>query len=212
FTSRAEFRLLLRADNADFRLTPIGREMGLVDDERWAFFCAKREATSAEVARLDAAVLHPHQIAAQRAIEVLGAPLSREPDGFDLLRRPVVSYASLTALEPIGRAEWMDAVDADERLVEQGQLQVEVQAKHSGHSDRQQEEIECQRRHETLRLPDDLDYGEVRGLSSEVRQRLKEVRPATIGQAARVPGVTPAAVSLLLVHLKRKPTSTRATA
>jgi tRNA uridine 5-carboxymethylaminomethyl modification enzyme len=212
FTSRAEFRLLLREDNADFRLTPIGREMGLVDDERWAFFCAKRDATSAEVARLDAAVLHPHQIDEQRAIEALGAPLLREAHGFDLLRRPEVSYASLTALEPIGCAEWMKADDADERLVEQVRLQVEVQAKYSGYIDRQQEEIERQRRHETTRLPEDIDYGEVRGLSSEVRQRLTEVRPATIGQASRVPGVTPAAVSLLLVHLKRKPVHTRASA
>jgi len=210
FTSRAEFRLLLREDNADLRLTPIGRELGLVEDERWSFFCAKRDATDAEVARLDAAVLHPHQIEEQQAIEVLGAPLLREAHGFDLLRRPEVSYASLTALAPIGRAAWMTA-DADERLVEQVELQVEVQAKYSGYIDRQQEEIERQRRHETTRLPDDIDYGEVRGLSSEVRQRLKEVRPATIGQAARVPGVTPAAVSLLLVHLKRRPSSVRAT-
>jgi tRNA uridine 5-carboxymethylaminomethyl modification enzyme len=155
-------------------------------------------------------VLHPHQIEEQQAIEVLGAPLLREAHGFDLLRRPEVSYASLTALAPIGRAAWMTA-DADERLVEQVELQVEVQAKYSGYIDRQQEEIERQRRHETTRLPDDIDYGEVRGLSSEVRQRLKEVRPATIGQAARVPGVTPAAVSLLLVHLKRRPSSVRAT-
>ena len=212
FTSRAEFRLLLREDNADLRLTPIGRELGLVDDERWQFFCAKRDATTSEVARLDAAVLHPHQIDEPHAVAVLGAPLIREAHGLDLLRRPEVSYASLTALEPIGRPDWMSASDADERLVEQVALQVEVQAKYSGYIDRQQEEIDRHRRHETTRLPDDIDYGEVRGLSSEVRQRLKDVRPTTIGQAARVPGVTPAAVSLLLVHLKRKPNQTRATA
>jgi tRNA uridine 5-carboxymethylaminomethyl modification enzyme len=212
FTSRAEFRLLLREDNADFRLTPIGREMGLVDDERWAFFCAKRDATHEEIARLDAAVLHPHQIDSDTQLDVLGAPLLREAHGFDLLRRPEVSYASLTALEAIGRPAWMDAPDADERLIEQVALQVEVQAKYSGYIDRQQEEIERQRRHEETRLPEDIDYGDVRGLSSEVRQRLKEVRPATIGQAARVPGVTPAAISLLLVHLKRKPAGMRASA
>ena len=212
FTSRAEFRLMLREDNADLRLTPIGREMGLVDDERWSFFCAKRDATSAEVTRLDAAVLHPHQLDAAGQVAILGAPLQREAHGFDLLRRPEVSYASLTAIEAIGRAAWMNAAEADERLIEQVQLQVEVQAKYSGYIDRQQEEIDRQRRHETTQLPVDIDYGEVRGLSSEVRQRLKEVRPATIGQAARVPGVTPAAVSLLLVHLKRKPTHTRASA
>jgi tRNA uridine 5-carboxymethylaminomethyl modification enzyme len=212
FTSRAEFRLLLREDNADLRLTPIGREMGLVDDERWAFFEAKRDSTTAEIARLDAAVLHPHQIDEQQQVDALGAPLLREAHGFDLLRRPEVSYAALTALPAIGRAEWMNAPDADERLIEQVGQQVEVQAKYRGYIDRQQDEIERQRRHETTRLPDDIDYGCVRGLSSEVRQRLRDVRPATIGQAARVPGITPAAVSLLLVHLKRKGASGRATA
>jgi tRNA uridine 5-carboxymethylaminomethyl modification enzyme len=212
FTSRAEFRLLLREDNADLRLTPIGRDMGLVDDERWSFFCAKRDSTTAEIARLDAAVLHPHQIDAQVALNTLGAPLLREAHGFDLLRRPEVSYAALTTLAAIGRAEWMNAPDADERLIEQVEQQVEVQAKYTGYIDRQQEEIERQRRHETTRLPEDIDYGAVRGLSSEVRQRLRDVRPATIGQAARVPGITPAAVSLLLVHLKRKGVSGRATA
>jgi tRNA uridine 5-carboxymethylaminomethyl modification enzyme len=212
FTSRAEFRLLLREDNADLRLTSIGRELGLVDDERWHFFCTKRDAVQAEMARLDAAVLHPHQIDAPTATDTLGAPLAREAHAFDLLRRPEVSYASLTALAPIGRAEWMSAPDVDERLVEQVQQQVEVQAKYNGYIERQQEEIDRQRRHETTRMPEDIDYGQVRGLSSEVRQRLREVRPATIGQAARVPGITPAAVSLLLVHLKRHGSAARASA
>ena len=211
FTSRAEFRLMLREDIADLRLTPIGRELGLIDDERWTFFCAKRDATSAEVTRLDAAVLHPHHLNESEHVAILGAPMLREAHGFDLLRRPEVSYQTLTSIAAIGRAEWMSA-DADERLIEQVQLQVEVQAKYSGYIDRQQEEIDRQRRHETTRLPSDIDYGEVRGLSSEVRQRLKEVRPTTIGQAARVPGVTPAAVSLLLVHLKRRPANTRVSA
>jgi tRNA uridine 5-carboxymethylaminomethyl modification enzyme len=212
FTSRAEFRLLLREDNADLRLTPTGRTLGLVDDERWQFFCTKRDTTQAEIARLDAAVLHPHQIEESSAIEVLGTPLTREAHAFDLLRRPEVTYAALTSLPSIGRAEWMNASDADERLVEQVQLQVEVQAKYNGYIERQQDEIDRQRRHETTRLPEDIDYGQVRGLSSEVRQRLREVRPSTIGQAARVPGITPAAVSLLLVHLKRHGASSRATA
>jgi tRNA uridine 5-carboxymethylaminomethyl modification enzyme len=212
FTSRAEFRLLLREDNADLRLTPVGRELGLVDDDRWAFFCTKRDATSAEITRLDAAVLHPHQIDEARALEVLGAPLQREAHGFDLLRRPEVSYDGLTGLPSIGRPAWMNAADADARLIEQVALQVEVQAKYTGYIDRQQEEIDRQQRHETTRLPEDIDYAAVRGLSSEVRQRLKDVRPETIGQAARVPGVTPAAVSLLLVHLKRKGAAARATA
>ena len=120
-----------------------------------------------------------------------------------MLRRPEVSYAALTSLAAVERPEWMRAADADERLIEQVALQVDVLAKYTGYIDRQQLEIERQRRHEELRLPDDLDYAQVRGLSTEVRQRLREVRPATLGQAGRVPGVTPAAISLLLVHLKR---------
>jgi tRNA uridine 5-carboxymethylaminomethyl modification enzyme len=203
FTSRAEYRLLLREDNADLRLTPKGRELGLVDDERWRFFEAKREAIAAESARLKAAVLHPHHLSEAQAVELLGSALSREAHAFDLLRRPEVSYESLTSIEAVGRPDWMLESDADERLLEQVPLQVEVQAKYSGYIERQQEEIERQRRYEELALPDDLDYANVRGLSTEVRQRLGQVRPATLGQAARVPGVTPAAISLLLVHLKR---------
>jgi len=120
------------------------------------------------------------------------------------LRRPEVSHAALTSLAAVGAPQWMTADDADERLVEQVRLQVEVRAKYSGYIERQQEEIERQRRHEETKLPPDLDYAEVRGLSTEVRQRLQQVRPATLGQAARVPGVTPAAISLLLVHLKKR--------
>ncbi len=205
FTSRAEYRLLLREDNADLRLTDQGRELGLVNDERWAFFNAKREATDAEVTRLDRAVVHPHHLSEQRSIELLGTTLTREAHGFDLLRRPEVSYATLASIEHVGQAEWMNAADVDARLVEQVQLQVEVQAKYTGYIDRQQDEVERQRRHEDTRLPDNIDYALVRGLSMEVRQRLQEARPDTVGRAARVPGVTPAAISLLLVHLKRRP-------
>jgi tRNA uridine 5-carboxymethylaminomethyl modification enzyme len=204
FTSRAEYRLLLREDNADLRLTAKGRELGLVDDERWAFFNAKRAAVDAELERLERAIVRPQHLCEQRAIELLGTTLTREAHGFDLLRRPEVSYAALTSIEQVGRAEWMNAPDADERLIEQVQLQVEVLAKYTGYIDRQQEEIERQRRHEQTRLPEDLDYTQVRGLSMEVRQRLQEARPDTLGRAARVPGVTPAAISLLLVHLKRR--------
>jgi tRNA uridine 5-carboxymethylaminomethyl modification enzyme len=203
FTSRAEYRLLLREDNADLRLTSRGREIGLVNDERWRFFEAKREAIASEAARLDRTVVHPRHVPQDRAAEQFGAPLAREAHAFDLLRRPEVSYTALTALDAVGRPEWMLAGDADERLIEQVQLQVEVQAKYTGYIDRQQDEIERQRRHEQTRLPETIDYTQVRGLSMEVRQRLQEVRPATLGQAARVPGVTPAAISLLLVHLKR---------
>jgi tRNA uridine 5-carboxymethylaminomethyl modification enzyme len=203
FTSRAEYRLLLREDNADLRLTAKGRELGLVDDRRWEFFTTKREAIATEAARLDAAVLHPHQLSDAQALTLLGTSLSREAHAFDLLRRPEVAYAALTELSAIGRPDWMTHADADERLIEQVALQVEVQAKYTGYIDRQQAEIERQRRHEETRLPEDLDYAQVRGLSIEVRQRLGEARPMTLGQASRVPGVTPAAISLLLVHLKR---------
>jgi len=203
FTSRAEYRLLLREDNADLRLTAKGRELGLIDDERWNFFETKRVAVDAEIARLEAAVLHPHQLSEAQAVAILGAPLLREAHGFDLLRRPEVSYAPLTGLAPIGRPQWMTTPGADERLIEQVSLQVEVQARYNGYIDRQREEIERQLRHEQTQLPASLDYLQVRGLSNEVSQRLKEIRPATLGQAARVPGVTPAAISLLLVHLKR---------
>jgi tRNA uridine 5-carboxymethylaminomethyl modification enzyme len=204
FTSRAEYRLLLREDNADLRLTAKGRALGLIDEERWRFFEAKREAVEAETRRLDAAVVHPEALPETRALELLGAPLTRAAHAFDVLRRPEVSYASLTAIDVVGQPDWMRAVDADERLVEQVQLQVEVLAKYTGYIERQSAEIERQRRHEDTRLPEAIDYAQVRGLSTEVRQRLSEARPQTIGQAARVPGVTPAAISLLLVHLKRR--------
>jgi tRNA uridine 5-carboxymethylaminomethyl modification enzyme len=204
FTSRAEYRLLLREDNADFRLTPKARELGLIDDERWRFFEAKREATEREVARLERSVVQPNDVTPDEALAVFGGELTRPSHAFDLLRRPEVSHAALTSLAAVGAPQWMTADDADERLVEQVRLQVEVRAKYSGYIERQQEEIERQRRHEETKLPPDLDYAEVRGLSTEVRQRLQQVRPATLGQPARVPGVTPAAISLLLVHLKKR--------
>jgi tRNA uridine 5-carboxymethylaminomethyl modification enzyme len=205
FTSRAEYRLLLREDNADLRLTPKGRELGLVNDERWTFFETKHDAIAAEVTRLDRAIVRPHHLSEERSMQLLGTTLNREAHAFDLLRRPEVSYTSLASLEQVGKADWMNAPDADERLAEQVQLQVEVQAKYTGYIDRQQDEIERQRRHEETRLPENIDYAQVRGLSIEVRQRLQEARPDTVGRAARVPGVTPAAISLLLVHLKRRP-------
>ncbi|MCW5571543.1 MAG: tRNA uridine-5-carboxymethylaminomethyl(34) synthesis enzyme MnmG [Steroidobacteraceae bacterium] len=178
FTSRAEHRLLLREDNADLRLTPLGREFGLVDDQRWAFFEAKRAATDAEVARLE-------------RTRVRGA------SAMELLRRPEVSYASL--IGSIGAPDLGD----DERLAHEVATQVSVRAKYAGYIERQHAEIERQRASEDLQLPAGLDYRAIGGLSNEVRQRLVEVRPATLGQAARVPGVTPAAVSILLIHLKR---------
>jgi tRNA uridine 5-carboxymethylaminomethyl modification enzyme len=201
FTSRAEYRLTLREDNADQRLTPQGRELGLVDEERWRFFERKQAAVALESARLHATWLRPGTAAGARVEAVAGA-LSREQRALELLRRPEVSWSVLDAAlgdEDAG-ADWRD----DERLAVQVPLAVDVQAKYHGYIERQHEEIERQRRHEDAGLPEDFDYAAVRGLSNEVRQRLLEQRPATLGQAARIPGVTPAAVSLLLVHLKRR--------
>ncbi|MET0657390.1 MAG: tRNA uridine-5-carboxymethylaminomethyl(34) synthesis enzyme MnmG [Steroidobacteraceae bacterium] len=208
FTSRAEYRLLLREDNADLRLTPRGRELGLVDDARWTFFERKREQLARERTRLSELVVHPHHLDAQAAAN-LGSALNREAHAFELLRRPEVTYDALCGVASVGLPPWMQTSDADERLVEQVQLQLEVEAKYAGYIDRQAQEIERQRRHEDTRLPADLDYGNVRGLSTEVRQRLREAQPASVGQASRIPGVTPAAVSLLLVHLKRHGTTAR---
>jgi tRNA uridine 5-carboxymethylaminomethyl modification enzyme len=200
FTSRAEHRLLLREDNADLRLTPRGRELGLVDDARWGFFEAKREAAEREAQRLATLLLRPGDLADEDAAAVLGGPLLREQRAFDLLRRPGVDYARLVSLPAVGAGEAL----ADERLAAQVALQVDVQAKYAGYIDRQREEIERQRRHEEAALPADLDYATVAGLSNEARQRLAEARPRTLGQAARLPGITPAAVSILLIHLKKR--------
>src|ERR1700731_88972 len=198
FTSRAEYRLSLREDNADLRLTPRGRELGLVDDQRWEFFQGKRAIVDAEIDRLERTVVQPAQVDAA-LLGKLGAPLSRESHAFDLLRRPELSYEDLLCVAPAA-ASWA----GDERLSEQVKLQVEVQAKYSGYLKRQSDEIDRQHRHEELRLPADIDYSQVGGLSNEARERLGDVRPETLGQAARIPGLTPAAVSLLLVHLKKR--------
>jgi tRNA uridine 5-carboxymethylaminomethyl modification enzyme len=202
FTSRAEYRLLLREDNADLRLTPKGRDLALVDDERWAFFEQKRELIARERERLAGIAIAPAHLTAEEAGATFGGGLTREQAAFELLRRPDVRLEALTALPQVGAmpAAWT----ADDRLPEQVRLQVDVQAKYSGYIERQEDEIERQRRNEEAVLPADLDYGAVRGLSNEVRQRLGEARPASLGQAARVPGVTPAAISLLLIHLKKR--------
>jgi tRNA uridine 5-carboxymethylaminomethyl modification enzyme len=210
FTSRAEYRLLLREDNADLRLTEKGRELGLINDERWSCFQRKRELIASESARLNQIIVRPQHVTDSEAMELLGAPLQREAHADALLRRPEVSYDALTRVPVVDVPEWMKASDADERLVEQVKLQIEVQAKYTGYIDRQQDEIERHQRYEKTQLPTDLDYVQVRGLSTEVRQRLQQVRPTTLGQAARVPGITPAAISLLLVHLKRQSAASRA--
>jgi len=193
FTSRAEYRLLLREDNADLRLTPAGRELGLVDDARWARFCDKQDAIAREQARLAALRVRPDTPPARALAERCGEVLGGDQRLDELLRRPAVRYADLMQLDGIG-----PGVD-DPKVAEQ----VEIQAKYHGYIERQQDEIERQRRNENKRLPGDLDYRQVRGLSAEVREKLMAVRPETLGQAARIPGVTPAAVSLLLVYLKK---------
>ncbi len=199
FTSRAEYRLSLREDNADLRLTAQGRKLGLIDDARWAFFERKREAVETDVARLAVALVRPDDVDAG-LLAKLGAPLLRETHALDLLRRPELAYDDLTQVAHNAGAPWHD----DERLEAQVKLQVDVQAKYSGYLKRQNDEIERQLRHEELRLPENIDYGDVSGLSNEARQCLRAVRPETLGQAARIPGLTPAAVSLLLVHLKKR--------
>ena len=199
FTSRAEYRLTLREDNADVRLTPRGRELGLVDDERWRLFEAKRAGVERELLRLQHTWVRPGTDAGAAA-EARFGPLSREQRGLELLRRPEVAYEALVEVLGQSAEDWRE----DERLADQVPLQIDVQAKYRGYIERQHEEIERQRRHEETRLPNDFDYAAVRGLSNEVRQRLLEHRPATLGQAARIPGITPAAVSLLLIHLKRR--------
>src|SRR5437660_6929450 len=200
FTSRAEYRLLLREDNADLRLTPLGRELGLVDDERWALFEAKREASDLEVDRLTRLRLTPASVPAEWARRVLGAPLARDTSAFKLLRRPGVTYESL--IEVAGAPTWPRALD--DRVPAQVRAPVELRARYSGYIERQQEDIERSRSHEAMALPADLDYASLTGLSHEVRQKLSAARPATLGQAGRIPGVTPAAVSILLVHLKKR--------
>ena len=193
FTSRAEHRLLLREDNADLRLTPVGRELGVVDDIRWQRFEAKRTAIDAERQRLERLIIHPRDVPEDLMCRVFGDRLSREYPALELLRRPGVTYESLAVLPAFGSP----------RLEPQSAEQVEIQAKYDGYIRRQREEIERNRRFENQPLPDDLDYRKVRGLSHEVCQKLQDSRPATLGQASRLPGVTPAAISLLLVHLKR---------
>ncbi len=193
FTSRAEYRLQLREDNADLRLTEIGRKLGLINDERWTAFMHKQDAITVELNRIDAIRLFPNLLPENEAIRVLGKPIEREYTLHELLRRPNVTYSKLMTLPGAGSPV------IDQRVAEQ----VEIHVKYQGYIQRQQEEIDRHAQQDKTILPKDIDYSIVKGLSNEVQQKLNEHRPETIGQAGRISGVTPAAVSLLLVHLKR---------
>ncbi len=194
FTSRAEYRLLLREDNADLRLTEKGRELGLVDHERWVVFSRKRQAIEQEQQRLRQIWVRPAELDQADAQRLLGGELSREVRALNLLARPNVSYRNLLQLEKLGPGV------SDSQVIEQ----LEVQAKYAGYIDRQQDEIERQRANEAVVLPVDFDYAKVRGLSAEVKEKFQRQRPETLGQAGRIPGVTPAAISLLLIYLKKR--------
>ncbi|MCC4800473.1 tRNA uridine(34) 5-carboxymethylaminomethyl synthesis enzyme MnmG [Enterovibrio norvegicus] len=194
FTSRAEYRLLLREDNADLRLTEVGRQLGLVDDERWARFNQKLENIEQEAQRLRGIWVNPTSEHAEAINGILKAPMTREANGEDLLRRPEVTYDQLVA-----QAAFAPAHDD-----KQAREQVEIQVKYEGYINRQKDEIEKSIRHENTQLPIDLDYKQIKGLSNEVIAKLKDARPETIGKASRISGITPAAISILLVHLKKQ--------
>jgi len=192
FTSRAEYRLILREDNADLRLTEKGRELGLIDDERWAAFEAKREGIAQEEQRLKSTWVRPGTPQGDAIAARFGTPLAHEYNLLNLLARPEIDYATLVELT--------DAPAVDNQVAEQ----VEIKTKYAGYIDRQQDEIAKLRASEDTKLPDDLDYASISGLSKEIQFKLGNTRPATLGQASRIPGVTPAAISLLLIHLKKR--------
>lgn len=198
FTSRAEYRLSLREDNADLRLTEKGRELGLVDDERWRIYTIKRDLVEAESIRLAGVTVRPSDVSVESAI----GSLSRDVVAYNLLKRPEVRYRDLVALERVGIADGY--AELCEELAAQVGQQLEIQARYSGYIDRQAHEIDRQRKQAALSLPDDLDYTQVNGLSNEVRSKLERIRPISIGQAGRISGMTPAAISLLLIHLKKR--------
>ena len=201
FTSRAEYRLSLREDNADMRLTSIGRDLGLVDDYRWEVFCRKQEAVSRETSRLKDIWVGPKHEVAPLVAQLLGQELSHECNLTELLRRPGITYEAITAL---GNGIWApESLDDDLGLAAQISDQVEISVKYQGYIERQAVEIARQEHNETFPLPDGLDYSQVLGLSKEVQQKLNLHKPETLGQAGRISGVTPAALSLLLVHLKK---------
>jgi tRNA uridine 5-carboxymethylaminomethyl modification enzyme len=198
FTSRAEYRLTLREDNADLRLTPVGRQLGVVGDERWRSFETRREWLATETKRLREIMVRPTDVPADHAL----APLGRETAAHALLRRSDVDYDEVTALERVGVCAALAELEPE--VAEQLVHSLQVEARYAGYIGRQSEEIERQKRQTTTALPAGFDYAQVRGLSNEVREKLERIRPQSIGQAARISGVTPAAVSLLLIHLKKQ--------
>jgi tRNA uridine 5-carboxymethylaminomethyl modification enzyme len=198
FTSRAEYRLTLREDNADSRLTPTGRELGLVDDTRWRVFERKRDLIAAEQTRFEGIIVRPQDVSDASPIP----PLTREIAASALLRRPDAPYRDITALAGVGVNPEVEALEPE--LREQVVVGLETVARYAGYIDRQRQEIDRQRRHATTELPEDFDYAQVNGLSTEVREKLFRVRPQSIGQASRISGMTPAAISLLLIHLKKR--------
>ena len=193
FTSRAEYRLLLREDNADLRLTEIGRNLGLVDDQRWQLFCEKRDAVNNELERLKKTNIHPGQVEPELAETLFDGPLSRDNTLYDLLRRPGVEYQQLHQIDAAG----------EPLPVGQAAQQVEIQVKYAGYLQRQLDDIDKQARHQNQPIPDDLDYDSVPSLSNEMRLKLSQTRPGTIGHASRIPGMTPVTISILLVHMKK---------
>jgi tRNA uridine 5-carboxymethylaminomethyl modification enzyme len=192
FTSRAEYRLILREDNADLRLTETGRNLGLVDDERWQKFNDKREGIARERSRLESTRIHPDTEAGERANGFLKQPMNRDHSLAELLRRPEIAYDQIA---DIGGERAEDPNVSD---------QVEIEIKYEGYISRQADEIERLRKNENTSLPIDLDYDVIGGLSNEIKQKLKDVRPETVAQASRIQGVTPAAVSQILVYLKKR--------
>ncbi|CAN7945448.1 unnamed protein product [Ixodes hexagonus] len=194
FTSRAEYRLLLRQDNADLRLTEKGRELGCIDDERWDSFAHKRESLEKEQQRLKKQWIQPKSTIAEKIRECFQQRLEREYSAMDLLRRPEITYFELMQIENLGPAVNDFAVAE----------QIDIQAKYEGYLSHQLAEIARQKKYESAHIPESINYNEVTGLSNEVRQKLSQIKPTTLGQATRISGITPAAISLLLVHLKKQ--------
>lgn len=201
FTSRAEYRLLLREDNADLRLTPVGRELGIVSDQRWQTLVEKRDAVENEQQRLHSILVRPAALT-KSDLETLRSERQKECRASALLRRPELTYEKVTSLSAVGSGDWQQTM-TDERAAEVA-LQLEVQARYAGYIERQQREIDKHAKQEKLQLPADINYADVTGLSTESRQRLELIRPETIGQASRLEGVTPATISLLLIHMKKR--------